>query len=108
MRYARVANLGNSINLLLIHMARPKSRPVVIIVSAHVRPSPLFTKQTNFKQKNVRYWRDLWVRPSGSLMTPVLYLFPAKNSIAIWRSEWEKWTKATLSIVGNAARWENM
>ena len=37
------------------------------------RPSPLFkTKQISSKN-NVRYWRELWVWPSGSLIIPVLF-----------------------------------
>ena len=48
--------------LILIHEANPQSRPVVIIVFAHVvrlyvRPSLFKTKQ-NSNESNVRYWRD--------------------------------------------------
>ena len=37
----------------LIHEADPQSRPVVIIVSAHVRPSPLFTKRNKLQAKTM-------------------------------------------------------
>ena len=69
----------------LIHSANPKSRPVGIIILAHVvrpyvRPSSLFKSrktQNNRKQCSLPGW--LWVWPSGSLMTPVLlHLFPHK------------------------------
>ena len=59
---------------LLIHSANPKSRPVGIVVFAHVvRTSPLsnLAKQNNRKQCSLLAW--LWVWPSGSLMTPVLF-----------------------------------
>ena len=68
---------------ILIHSANPKSRPVGIIVFAHVvcsslRPyvRPHFSnleKQNNRKQWSLLEW--LWVWPSGSLMTPVLFHF---------------------------------
>ena len=66
------------IMLILIHEADPQSRPVVIIVFAHVvlssvRPSvPTFQNKTNFKRKQCSLLARLWVWPSGSLMTPVL------------------------------------
>ena len=71
---------------LLIYSANPKSRPVRIIVFAHVvrtyvyvRTSLLFKsrKQNNRKQYSLMAW--LWVWPCGSLMTPVLsnILFPS-------------------------------
>ena len=66
----------NNCPLPLIHEADPHSRPVVIIVFAHiVRPSPLFKiyqNKTNFKRKQCSLLARLWVWPSGSLMTPVL------------------------------------
>ena len=48
---------------ILIHETDPQSRPVVIIVFAHVvrsyvRPSPLFITKQNSNKNNVRYWRD--------------------------------------------------
>ena len=50
---------------ILIHEADPQSRLVVIIVFAHfVRPH--FSKQNKLER--------LWVWPSGSLMTPVLFV----------------------------------
>ena len=72
----------------LIHSANPKSRPVGTIVFGHVRPSvrtyvrPNFSnleKQNNRKQCSLLAW--LWVLPSGSLMTPVLWnpIFGEKN-----------------------------
>ena len=51
-------------HVLLIHSAGPQSRPVGIIVFAHVvcsyvRPSPLFkSNQTKQTENNFRYWRD--------------------------------------------------
>ena len=57
-------------SIFLIHSANPKSRPVAIVVFAHVvRPYPLF-KSSKRKQSSLLAW--LWVWPSGSLMTLVL------------------------------------
>ena len=65
---------------LLIHKADPQSRPVVIIVFAHVVRSyfvrtsfPIFQNKTNFKQKQCSLLARLWVWPTGSLMTPDLF-----------------------------------
>ena len=49
--------------LLLIHEADPQSRPVVVIVFAHVvrsyvRPSPIFKTKQISNENNVHYWRD--------------------------------------------------
>ena len=63
----------------------PKSRPVGIIVFAHivrtsVRPSPLFQSRKTKQQKTICFllaW--LWVWPSGSLMTSVLYELFLRN-----------------------------
>ena len=62
-------------DFVLIHEADPQSRPVVIIVFAHiVRTSvPTFQNKTNFKRKQSSLLANLWVYPSGSLMTPVLF-----------------------------------
>ena len=70
---------------ILIHEADPESRPVVIIVFAHVvrsyvrqyvRPSvPTFQNKMNFKRKQCSLLARLWVWPSGSLITPVLFNF---------------------------------
>ena len=72
-------------NTFLIHSANPKSRPVEIIVFTHVvRPSPLFkSRKTKQKTMNVRYWRDIWVWPSESLLTPDL--FREKNNWISWK-----------------------
>ena len=67
----------------LIHLANPQSRLVGIIVFAHfVRPSvrPHFSnlaKQNNRKQCSLLARQ--WVWPSGSLMTPVLFLLCRKT-----------------------------
>ena len=57
--------------MLLIHEADPQSRPVVIIIFAHVvcsyvrqyvrqyvRPSPLFKTKHLYSENNVRYWQN--------------------------------------------------
>ena len=45
-------------------------------IRTYVRTSvPTFQNLTKQSENNVRYWRDYWVWPSGSLMTPVLYHF---------------------------------
>ena len=67
-----------SLYILLIHSANPKSGPVGVIVFAHVVRPYVRThflnleKQNNRKQCSLLAW--LWVWPSGSLMTPVLYI----------------------------------
>ena len=67
----------------LIHSANPKSWPVGIIVFAHVvYPSvrPHFSnleKQNNRQQCSLLAW--LWVWSSGSLMTPVLWMYCFAN-----------------------------
>ena len=65
---------------ILIQSADPLSRQEVIIIFTHIfRPSIRlhFLKQNNFKLKQCSQlarppWARLWVRPRGSLMTPVL------------------------------------
>ena len=83
----------------LIHSAYPKSRPVGIIVFAHiVRPSPLFKSRKTKQQKaNVRYWHDYgsgeWIIDDTCLVTSVtelpllrkLSLFSCKYSFVITR-----------------------
>ena len=73
--------------VLLIHSADPQSWSVVIILFAHVvrmsvirRPST-FQYKTNFKWKqcSLLAMARLWVCPSGSLMTPVLFNSSAQN-----------------------------
>ena len=60
----------------------PLGRPTVTAGSDHcfytcrpfVRTSPLFKIKRISSENNVPYWQDcVWVWPSGSLMTPVLY-----------------------------------
>ena len=65
----------------LIHSADPQSRPIVIIVFAHVvRPFvPTFQNETNFKRKQWSLLARLWVWPSGSLKTPSLAFFVFKH-----------------------------
>ena len=73
-------NAVTELHSLLIHSANPQSRPVGIIVFEHVvhtyvRVRPHFSnlaKQNNRKQCSLL--ARLWVWPSGSLMTSVLYL----------------------------------
>ena len=63
--------------LKLIHSANPKSRPVGITVFAHVvRTSvrPHFSNLDKTKQKTMFATGVTMVCPSGSLMTPVLYV----------------------------------
>ena len=52
---------------LLIHSADPQSLPVGIIVFAHV------VRTNKTKRKQCSLLARLWIWPSGSLMTPVLY-----------------------------------
>ena len=71
--------------LLLSKFADPRGRPTVTAGSDNcfctcrpflrpsVRSSPLFQSKTNFKRKQCSLVARLWVWPSGSLMTPVLY-----------------------------------
>ena len=62
-------------HLKLIHSANPKSRPVGIIGFSHVvRPSPLFKSRKTKQQKTLLLLGWLWVWPSGSLMTTVLFV----------------------------------
>ena len=89
------------LKILLIHSANPKSRPVGIIVLAHVVRTyvrPHFSnvaRQNNRKQCSLLVW--LWVWLSGSLMTPVLYFGLATKII-----------KEVLSVENNVKlTWEN-
>ena len=58
---------------ILIHSAYPQSRMIVIIVFAHVVRTYVPTFQTLAKQNKCSLLARLWVWPSGSLMTPVLF-----------------------------------
>ena len=59
---------------VLFSLIDPQSRPVVIIVFSTCRPSvPTFQNKTDFKRKQCSLLARLWVWPSGSLMTHVLY-----------------------------------
>ena len=67
-------------------LGRPTVTALVIIVFAHVvrpyvRPSvPTFQNKTNFKRKRCSLLARLWVWPSGSLMTPLLYKYFCNKS----------------------------
>ena len=72
-------NIESQSGTELIHEADPLSRPVMIIVFAHdvrsyVSPYvPTFQNKTNYKWKPWSLLSRLWVWPSGSLMTSLLY-----------------------------------
>ena len=68
---------------LLIHSADPKSRLVGIIVFAHVVRPHLFSKSSKTKQCSLL--ARMWVWPSGSLMTPVLFHIRIDNSFFMFR-----------------------
>ena len=79
----------------LIHSANPKSRPVRIIVFAHV-----FKSRKTKQQKTSSLLSWLWVWPSGSLMTPVLSCsslhFMAIRDCCCWKNK-----KSCLTITLN-------
>ena len=69
----------------------PRGRPTVTAGSDHcswtssVRPSvPTFQNKTNFKRKQCLLLAILWVWPSGSLMTPVLYFFTLSGQFVFY------------------------
>ena len=77
--------IGKEIFRILNHSANPKSRPVGIIVFTHVvRPSSLFKHRKTKQQKTRFATGGLWVWPSGSLMTPVLWILCFKKK-RYWR-----------------------
>ena len=95
----------------LIHEANPQSRPVVIIVLAYVvrsyvrqyvHPSvPTFQNQTNFKRKQCLLMARLWVWPSGSLMTSVLFFL----SFLSQKNYWLRHTQLLLEIRFYVLKW---
>ena len=88
----------------MIHSANPKSRPVWIIVFAHiVRPSHFsnLVKQNNRKRCSLLAW--LWDWPSRSLMAPVLSTFIFSKKVQKIFKIFSA-TFATL-ILGSQFRW---
>ena len=74
------------LDLFLIHPADLQSRPVVIIVFAQVvrtYVSKSSEKKAIFKRKQISPLARLWVWPSGSFMTPVLFIFISSFSLKI-------------------------
>ena len=66
----------------LIHSAKPQSRPIGIIVFAHVvrtsvHPFPLFKSSKRKQRKQCSLLARLWVWPSGSLMKNGQFVFAA-------------------------------
>ena len=68
-------NLFFFTGMFLIHSTYPQSWPVGIIVFAHVVRTYSNSSKTNIKRKPCSLLTWLLVRPSGSLMTPVLFSF---------------------------------